>query len=87
MSTAPKMAVSPIAPETTDHPSASHEEIAQLAYQYWEDRGRPLGSPEEDWLRAESDILMERLVWGDHSTPGSESAHSGQRFNRKPRTS
>ena len=30
-----------------------HEEIARLAYSYWEARGRPEGSPEEDWLRAE----------------------------------
>lgn len=42
----------------------AHEEIARLAYLYWEARGRPIGSPEEDWLRAEQDLLMERLVWG-----------------------
>jgi hypothetical protein len=30
--------------------------IAQLAYQYWEQRGRPFGSPEEDWFRAEREI-------------------------------
>ena len=32
----------------------SHEEIARLAYQFWERRGRPLGSPEMDWSAAES---------------------------------
>ena len=31
-----------------------HEEIAKLAYQLWERRGRPLGSPEIDWFAAES---------------------------------
>jgi hypothetical protein len=29
------------------------EEIAHLAYSYWEARGYQGGSPEEDWLRAE----------------------------------
>ncbi|HXJ97057.1 MAG TPA: DUF2934 domain-containing protein [Terriglobia bacterium] len=30
-----------------------HEEIAVRAYQLWQERGSPLGSPDEDWLRAE----------------------------------
>jgi hypothetical protein len=33
-----------------------HEEIALLAYMYWEARGRPADSPEEDWFRAEEEI-------------------------------
>ena len=36
----------------------SHEEIAQLAYSYWEARGFAPGSPEEDWLRAERELLV-----------------------------
>jgi len=32
----------------------THEEIARLAYELWERRGRPLGSPEMDWYAAES---------------------------------
>jgi len=31
----------------------SHEEIARLAYSYWEERGRQGGSAAEDWQRAE----------------------------------
>jgi hypothetical protein len=31
-----------------------HDEIAKLAYELWERRGRPLGSPEIDWYVAES---------------------------------
>jgi hypothetical protein len=27
--------------------------VAQLAYRLWEGRGRPEGSPEHDWFRAE----------------------------------
>lgn len=32
------------------------EQIAALAYSYWEARGRQGGSPEEDWLRAEREL-------------------------------
>lgn len=34
----------------------SYFEIAQLAEQLWVERGRPFGSPEVDWLRAESTL-------------------------------
>ena len=32
---------------------SKREKIALLAYAYWEQRGCPVGSPEEDWFRAE----------------------------------
>ena len=32
------------------------EEIARLAYSYWEARGCQGGCPEEDWLRAEQEL-------------------------------
>lgn len=35
-----------------------HDEIAELAYRFWEGRGRPVGSPEEDWFRAELELLL-----------------------------
>jgi len=39
---------------TTDFPRESrHEFVAKLAYQNWEGRGRPLGSPDIDWFAAE----------------------------------
>jgi hypothetical protein len=34
----------------------THEEIARLAYSYWEARGCRSGSPWEDWLRAEREL-------------------------------
>jgi len=34
----------------------SHDQIAKLAEKYWAERGRPVGSPEEDWLRAEREL-------------------------------
>jgi hypothetical protein len=33
------------------------DEISKLAYSYWEARGFQGGSPEEDWLRAEQELL------------------------------
>jgi len=54
-------AVTPVAqtlpvPETTPVPP-SQEQIACLAYSYWVERGYQGGSPEEDWLRAEKELL------------------------------
>jgi len=35
----------------------------QVAFQFWVERGRPFGSPEVDWYRAE--VLLDRLasIW------------------------
>lgn len=35
-----------------------HQEIAQLAYQLWIERGRPEGSPEIDWEQAEGLVRL-----------------------------
>ena len=40
--------------QTTTAPS--REEIARLAEKFWAERGRPEGSPEQDWLRAEQEL-------------------------------
>jgi hypothetical protein len=34
-------------------PEVTHKRVEKLAYALWEGRGRPLGSPGVDWLRAE----------------------------------
>jgi Protein of unknown function (DUF2934) len=34
------------------------DEIAKLAYELWERRGGPLGSPEIDWYAAESALIV-----------------------------
>jgi hypothetical protein len=34
----------------------NREEIECLAHQYWVERGSPIGSPEEDWFRAEEEV-------------------------------
>lgn len=33
--------------------AASTNDIAILAYRLWQERGCPVGSPEEDWFKAE----------------------------------
>ena len=40
----------------TDISGPSHEQIARRAYELWEERGRPHGSDEEDWHRAEHEL-------------------------------
>ena len=49
-----------------------HELIAKLAYQHWEARGRPFGSPEVDWFAAER-ALYESLVASGLVSPSPQS--------------
>ena len=35
------------------------KEICELAYRYWEERGRPFGSAEVDWYRAVAKVNRE----------------------------
>jgi len=41
-----------------------HEFVAKLAYKFWEERGRPLGSPEVDWFAAEQAMYASLLASG-----------------------
>lgn len=38
--------------------SVLENEIAALAYHLWQDRGCPIGSPEEDWFKAENALRI-----------------------------
>jgi hypothetical protein len=38
----------------------THQEIAALAYSYWEQRGRQGGSALEDWFRAERELQQRK---------------------------
>ena len=40
--------------------SIEHRHIELLAYTYWQERGRPLDSPEVDWFRALQTLRVER---------------------------
>jgi hypothetical protein len=48
-----------------EHPAPSHEEIACSAYQLREERGRPYGSPEDDWYRAQRELRVWSGAQGD----------------------
>ena len=55
---APPAAAEASAPVTQPVPAQlSQEQISCLAYSYWEARGFQGGTPEEDWLRAEQELL------------------------------
>ena len=42
--------------EMTPKPSPSEQDVAELAYQRWVERGCPQGCPEEDWFEAEHEL-------------------------------
>ncbi len=43
--------------ETAVHPELRNEQAtAALAYEFWIQRGCPIGTPEEDWFRAEEEL-------------------------------
>jgi len=47
------------------HSYESRQEIVrELAYQHWEKRGRPFGSPEVDWFAAEEALRSYLLASG-----------------------
>jgi hypothetical protein len=39
-----------------DQKTADAEEVRNLAYRFWQERGCPTGSSEEDWFRAEREL-------------------------------
>ena len=57
--------------ESTDlgieHPALDQEAIARLAYFYWEERGRPNASPDEDWFRAEAELRNRLAAAASHN--------------------
>ena len=46
------------APSHKPSRAVTHGDIARLAYSYWEARGHQGGSPHEDWLRAERELIQ-----------------------------
>ena len=45
----------------------NHQEIERLAYRLWQERGMPMGSPDEDWFVAEQ--LLKRRYRSGLSMP------------------
>ena len=48
--------------ETPTAPISEQDQIAKLAFSYWEARGCQGGSPEEDWARAEQEVRSRSKV-------------------------
>lgn len=46
----------------SDKADLEFENVAQLAYFYWQQRGCPDGSPEQDWFQAEQAVQLRRLA-------------------------
>jgi hypothetical protein len=42
-----------------EHQEVDQSRIEQVAYEFWVQRGCPMGSPEEDWFRAEQQLRAE----------------------------
>jgi hypothetical protein len=53
---APEIVTATAPATSTSATPVTREQIAELAYSYWENRGYHGGSPEEDWLRAEREL-------------------------------
>jgi hypothetical protein len=59
--TASAIAPAPVETELVTYAvQPSREEVAALAYSYWEARGCQGGCPNEDWLRAEQELRARR---------------------------
>ena len=50
-----------------EHRTLDQEAIARLAYFYWEERGCPKDSPDEDWFRAEVELRNRLAAAASHS--------------------
>jgi hypothetical protein len=71
---------------TQQTPNSPDAEKVRRAHGLWEERGCPIGSPEEDWFRAEEEIRSEQVVRDElvrarnkrvrapNSTPGPDGA-------------
>lgn len=44
-------------PESTSATAPTPDQIAVLAYELWQQRGCPDGSPDVDWLKAEAELM------------------------------
>jgi Protein of unknown function (DUF2934) len=51
-----------IIPAAAGMSEPDEESVARLAYQFWAERGRPEGSPEEDWFRAQELLRAGKAV-------------------------
>ena len=53
-----------------EHPGLDREAIGRLAYFYWEERGCPNDSPDEDWFRAKQKFAARIDAAASHNEGG-----------------
>ena len=57
-----------------------HEFVAKQAYRLWEERGRPLGSPEVDWFAAEQSLYIALVGSGLIARSARDSQHMAEKI-------
>jgi hypothetical protein len=60
-----------------------YEFVEKLAYKLWEDRGRPLGSPDVDWFAAEQDVYASLVASGMITPYPNDTQDIGARIYRR----
>jgi len=67
--------------------TATHDDVKQRAYECWQQRGCPIGSPEVDWWRAEQELSTESAtgVTSGDDQPGIEQTRTAARSGRSAR--
>jgi hypothetical protein len=59
----PPIRATAVSGDVATAPPPEHKKIARLAYAYWQGRGCPDGSPEEDWFRAEEELRRRQSAY------------------------
>jgi hypothetical protein len=57
-----------------------YEFVAKLAYNLWEERGRPFGSPEVDWLAAERAVYSSLVASGLVGPSANDPRHMAEKI-------
>jgi len=59
-----------------------HEFVAKVAYKFWEERGRPFGSPDVDWFAAERAVYSSLVASGLVAPSGNDVQHIREKIYR-----
>jgi hypothetical protein len=59
-----------------------HEFVAKVAYKFWEERGRPFGSPNVDWFAAERAVYSSLVASGLVAPSANDLQHIREKIYR-----
>ena len=59
-----------------------HEFVARVAYKFWEERGRPFGSPDVDWFAAERAVYSSLVASGLVAPSANDLQHIREKIYR-----